>query len=646
MTIKSKAFKFLLGIALVVGLGLALNSASAYDFGAATLRVGSRGADVMEVQRVVGVEDDGVFGPMTEAAVKAWQLNNGITPVDGIVGSITKAAMSSSPLLGTFPAGCTSNEGFSSTTGLSCAVVVGTLPAGCTSTVGFSPTTGQSCSVVTTLPAGCTSTVGYSSTTGAKCDGGSTPGTTGPLVGGEGDITVSDFTSGTETTIGEGKSEKVLGVKVEADNGSDVSLSTMKVVIDGWDDGADNKGSSRLERHIDGVDIYMGSTKVGSADVEDFSKNSGVYTKSISLSNAIVRKGQSEKFYVSVKAASSIDSENEDNTWKVDVTSIRFQDAMGVVMTVVEDGSTFDVAAAIIDFESATANDEISITSSSNNPEATTLKVSDSGTSDEYLVFAFKLKADKDSSDLNVLEVPIKIETNIADVENVISDIYLKVGSKVYDDFDVEDGDTDEAVYTFTIDEGDLTLDSGETVEVKVYVEFMKEGLPSTYTTDETVQFTLISSDLEVENTDGDSVDTSGLSDKAGNKMILSTSSTVVTNVTTGSTIDRDGKVATYTFKFTVEADGADVTLSDATIAETVSQSVDHSFSIKKDSGTATGTLGTTYTVADGDTASFTVTYTVDPVSPATTGTYYVTIDTIAGTSVDKTAGPETITTL
>jgi peptidoglycan hydrolase-like protein with peptidoglycan-binding domain len=601
----------------------------------------------MEVQKLVGVTPDGAYGPLTKAAVEAWQANNGLVPVDGIFGAMSRAkAYELAGSTGTFPAGCTSNEGFSSTTGLSCAVVVGTLPAGCTSTVGFSPTTGQSCSVVTTLPAGCTSTVGYSSTTGAKCDGGSTPRTTGPLTGAEGDITVSSFTSGTETTIGEGKSEKVLGVKVEADNGSDVSLSTMKVVIDGWDDGADDKGSSRLERHIDGVDIYMGSTKVGSADVEDFSKNSGVYSTSVSLSNAIVRKGQSEKFYVSVTAASSIDSENEDNTWDVDVTSIRFQDAMGVVMTVAEDGSTFKVLDATIDFESATANDEISITSSSNNPEATTLKVSDSGTSDEYLVFAFKLKADKDSSDLNVLEVPIKIETGIAGVENVISDIYLKVGSKTYDDFDVKDGDKDEAVYTFTIDEGDLTLDSGETVEVKVYVEFMKEGLPSTYTTGETVQFTLISSDLEVENTDGDSVDTSGFSDKEGNEMILSTSSTVVTNVTTGSTIDRDGKVATYTFKFTVEADGADVILSDATIAETVSQSVVPSFSIKKDSGTATGTLGETYTVADGDTASFTVTYTVDPAGPATTGTYYVTIDTIAGISVDKTAGPETITTL
>jgi len=446
MTIKSKAFKFLLGIAVVFGVALAF-SASAYDFGTATLRVGSRGADVMEVQRVVGANPvDGIFGPMTEAAVKAWQLNNGITPVDGIVGSITKAAMSSSPLLGTFPAGCTSNEGFSSTTGLSCAVVVGTLPAGCTSTVGFSPTTGQSCSVVTTLPAGCTSTVGYSSTTGAKCDGGSTPGTTGPLVGAEGDISLDDFTSGTETTIGEGKSEKVLGVKVSADQGSDVAINTMKIVIS--DPVVDSGESTRLERYIESVNIYMGTTKVGSVDVSDFSKSGTVYTKSVSLSNAVVRRDANAKFYVEVEAKSDISSELLDNTWKLGLTSVRFTDAMGVVNTITVD--TSDVALITFEFESATENDKISTTSSSNNPEATTLKVSDTGTSDEYLVFAFKLKADKDSSDLNVLEIPITVATDSADVEDVVSDIYLKVGSKVYDDFDVVNGDSKEAVYNFT----------------------------------------------------------------------------------------------------------------------------------------------------------------------------------------------------
>ena len=53
-----------------------------------TLRRGSRGDTVREVQAAVGVKADGVFGPATEAAVKRFQASAGLRP-DGIVGSLT-----------------------------------------------------------------------------------------------------------------------------------------------------------------------------------------------------------------------------------------------------------------------------------------------------------------------------------------------------------------------------------------------------------------------------------------------------------------------------------------------------------------------------------------------------------------------------
>ena len=60
-----------------------------------------------------------------------------------------------------------------------------TYPAGCTSGTGYSSTTGQPCTgvvVTTTYPAGCTSSSGYSSTTGASCATGVvTTSTSGPL---------------------------------------------------------------------------------------------------------------------------------------------------------------------------------------------------------------------------------------------------------------------------------------------------------------------------------------------------------------------------------------------------------------------------------------------------------------------------------
>ena len=54
-------------------------------------RVGSTGDKVREIQRVVGVPDDGVFGPRTEAAVRQWQSNLKLN-ADGVWGPATEEA--------------------------------------------------------------------------------------------------------------------------------------------------------------------------------------------------------------------------------------------------------------------------------------------------------------------------------------------------------------------------------------------------------------------------------------------------------------------------------------------------------------------------------------------------------------------------
>jgi hypothetical protein len=111
-----------------------------------TLRVGSKGAEVKCLQAGLdnGLAGDGSFGPKTKASVVAWQKSVGLV-ADGVFGAKSRAAWTGVTM--TFPAGCTSGTGFSSTTGQPCTGTVNTtLPAGCTSTAGFSPVTGASCS--------------------------------------------------------------------------------------------------------------------------------------------------------------------------------------------------------------------------------------------------------------------------------------------------------------------------------------------------------------------------------------------------------------------------------------------------------------------------------------------------------------------
>lgn len=56
------------------------------------LKTGSKGPAVENLQKFLGINPDGDFGPGTEKALKAWQAKNGLT-ADGIAGPSTLAKM-------------------------------------------------------------------------------------------------------------------------------------------------------------------------------------------------------------------------------------------------------------------------------------------------------------------------------------------------------------------------------------------------------------------------------------------------------------------------------------------------------------------------------------------------------------------------
>ena len=57
---------------------------------------GDAGPDVERIQRIVGATVDGDWGPLTTAAVKAWQTTHGLKP-DGLWGPLCEAAASTTP---------------------------------------------------------------------------------------------------------------------------------------------------------------------------------------------------------------------------------------------------------------------------------------------------------------------------------------------------------------------------------------------------------------------------------------------------------------------------------------------------------------------------------------------------------------------
>ncbi len=80
-----------------------------------------------------------------------------------------------------YPSGCSSTAGYSTTSGASCNGATA-IPAGCSSYTGFSTTTGNPCNGQTLtanggtmVPLGCSTASGFSATTGASCGGVSGP---------------------------------------------------------------------------------------------------------------------------------------------------------------------------------------------------------------------------------------------------------------------------------------------------------------------------------------------------------------------------------------------------------------------------------------------------------------------------------------
>ncbi len=70
-----------------------VRSAGAAEVRVELLRFGSRGPAVKKVQQRLGIAVDGIFGPQTRAAVRAFQKRNHLL-VDGIVGPQTRGAFS------------------------------------------------------------------------------------------------------------------------------------------------------------------------------------------------------------------------------------------------------------------------------------------------------------------------------------------------------------------------------------------------------------------------------------------------------------------------------------------------------------------------------------------------------------------------
>lgn len=370
--------------------------------------------------------------------------------------------------------------------------------------------------------------------------------------------------------VGEGENEvKVVGFEVEASNDGDIMLNAIKLRFDP----TGNTGSKRLNRYVDSVTVWMGDEEIGSADAEDFTKNSNdTYTKNLALDNAIVRANDTEKFYITVDAANAFDSADiSGDSWTLAVDNVRYEDGSGVVTT---DSSSVPsdldwdsvgdgVAMNFVSFSTA-ADTELKISTHSDSPEAGIVIVDDNSSTDDVVLLKGKLKLEG-SSDVMMDEFPVSFSPVGANMNEIVEGVRLIIDGEEYSESvpSIASG----ATGTVTFDDLDFDLGHGDTVTFEVVVD-MTDMDGSVFAEGDSLEANVTSDNramIDAENEEGDQLTSSEKSGTAvGEEQEFRTegiSLTLVSTSAVASASDSD-QTGTFRIKFKVMAVGTDVYVS------------------------------------------------------------------------------------
>lgn len=634
--------KFFLGGLIAIALLVASTTNAAYMH-TGLLKMGQTSSQVMSLQQTLngggflvsttGAGSPGMesmyFGSKTKAAVMAFQAAKGLT-VDGVVGAQSGAALA--------------------------AMTGGTVsyPAGCTSTTGFSTTTGMSCSTgSTTLPAGCTAGAMYSSTTGAKCDGSTT--TTTTVGSGDGDITNVSEISSADSSAMEGTTSEVFAFEFDVEG--DVSIDRVDIYLDSTAAGTE---SENADDYFQSAMLMVDGKTVATLDASDWDEDSyGVvssvtgdtdeYRLRFSGLNLAYADGANPEYVLALKSNTTIDSGDQTETWgaELETDSIRFVDGKGFSS---EEGSALSETFGV-DAEDVA---ELNVSTSSEDPNAMTIEVSDSGTTEKVAAFAFEIE-EQNGVDATVDDLTITVTTaGTADEAVVVTDAFLYDGSTLLASESVPTG----GVVAFENIGLDISADDTATLTVKLtFADITDYNEGDTVT----VAFTSIDAASDANGNDEGDMTISGTPSGETHELRsqgISVALVDTTSAPTGTektfTADASGEddQGTFTVSFAVTAFGADMYIdasSEVGGANAAGQGVEF---LERDSAgtpvlssnllTSTTTdvndTANVFKVEEGDTRTFTLTVIYAADTTPTDGSVEVYLESINwGTATDDT---------
>ncbi len=395
------------------------------------------------------------------------------------------------------------------------------------------------------------------------------------LEGGAGSITDVNFISSLNNEeVGEGEDDvEVAGLEVEADDGSDIELTAVRLVF--VHQANVGTSSNNLDRYADEVSVWLDGEEFARSDADDLSENpQGTWARTLTLdSGAIIRMGEVGDLAVAVSGVNNIDSDDEGEDWTVEVDSVRFRDAQGATIT---DDATGDIGATReFSFEAFAGAADIELHVSLNGDDdeindAHVIQVDDADETDGVPVLSFIVEVEGDS-DLWIDEIVVDFTTDEDDLNDVISAAQLLLEDDEVGSENITSEDAADVPVTF--DDLDLTLAPG-TNDFLVEVDFeaidadLVEGttLLAEITDDETDDW-IVEDEAGEDLADGDKTGTA-----VGGEHGLFSVGIMVSDVTVTETktVTCDGvcavgeaEQAQFTFTFDVTAFGGDIFIDD-----------------------------------------------------------------------------------
>lgn len=428
----------------------------------------------------------------------------------------------------------------------------------------------------------------------------------GDLEGGAGSVDSYELMASlNDEEVGEDEEDaEVAGLEIEADEGSDLEITAVRLVFVQSDDNS-NAASEDFEDVVSEVSIWFDGEEVGRVDGEDFNDDNS-YTKTISLDDAIVEAGETAELVVGLSGASNIDSDDLDSGWNVDFRQIRFEDADGATVSEdpTEDPREFD----IVSFASA-ENIELKIDEDDDAiNDARTLVVHATDDTDDVEVLSFTVEAEGDSDitiDSFVVSVT-SVESAGNDPDDLVSALHLVVDGEEVASESMSTSDSDNSQETVTFDDLDWTVEAGETVEVMITADLL--SVADTLAEGDTLSFAITENEtnfsgFDAEDSTGEELADGDITGSASSGAFelreVGIDAEFVSVAETRSENDStDDDSGTFTFVFNVEAIGDDIFVSRVAAATTATDITVSTVTTGTDGG------GLLYRVTDSGTAT------------------------------------------